>query len=82
MSDKNRWRVLVAAIVFGAIANLAGTVLFVVTSTQARRANCDQVRDSLHTLVVELGESFGRGADDPDVIDLDGRVQHEVRECR
>ncbi len=52
-------RILIGVVLFGTAAQLAATGLFVITSSNARQANCDRVQYALEAYTDALGERLG-----------------------
>ena len=80
MTEKNRWRVLVASIVVSAVVNLAATTVFVVTSTRAREQNCSRISEAFDAYTNAL-VAASEGADPERVEAFRASYEPRLADC-
>lgn len=74
------WMV-VAALAFSILTQLATSGIYLWVSAGAREQNCETVRDAFHVHALELGKAFNLPADDPEVVAYDHGLQDLLEEC-
>jgi hypothetical protein len=80
VTDKNRWRALVATIAVSAVVNLAATTVFVVTSSKAREQNCDRIAEAFDAYTSAL-IAAADGADPERVDAFKASYEPRLAEC-